>query len=134
MISMNVHRIDKATGEVVNTEVWGELPEDTAEHAFVVQEGAGIGWSLVDGVLVPPPSAPPPPPPRRLIPKSVVQERAYAIGKLDDLMTALQANSLYFGRWFAPNWPEVYADDEGLLEMLSAVGCTPEQIAEVTAP
>lgn len=74
------------------------------------------------------------PPPRRLIPKSVVQERAYAIGKLDELMTALQANSLYFGRWFAPDWPEVYADDAGLLEMLTAVGCTPEQIAEVTAP
>ena len=73
-------------------------------------------------------------PPRRLIPKSTVQERCAAIGKLDELMTALLANPLYFGRWFAPDWPEVYADDDGLLEMLNAVGCTPEQIAEVTAP
>lgn len=74
------------------------------------------------------------PPPRRLIPKSTVQERCAAIGKLDELMTALLANPLYFGRWFASDWPRVYADDAGLLEMLTAVGCTPEQIAEVTAP
>ncbi len=73
-------------------------------------------------------------PPRRLIPKSTVQERCAAIGKLDELITALLANPLYFGRWFASDWPRVYADDDGLLEMLTAVGCTPEQIAEVTAP
>lgn len=75
-----------------------------------------------------------PPASRRLIPKSVIQERANAIGKLGDLMTALLANPLYFGRWFAPDWPEVYADDEGLLEMLAAVGCTEAQIDAVTAP
>lgn len=77
---------------------------------------------------------PPPEAPRRLIPKSIVQERCAVIGKLDELMTALLANPLYFGRWFAPNHPNVYADDPDLLAMLGAVGCTPEQIAEVTAP
>lgn len=71
---------------------------------------------------------------RRLIPKSVVQERANAIGKLDALMAALMANPLYFGRWFAPNHPNVYFDDPDLLAMLAAVGCTQAQIDAVTAP
>lgn len=76
-------------------------------------------------------------PPRRLIRKSLVQERVHAIGKWDELIDAIMPEgrpSIFYARWFAPDWPEVYADDEGLLAMLNAVGCTPEQIAEVTAP
>lgn len=72
--------------------------------------------------------------PRRLIPKSVVQERVHAIGKLGDAFAALQAQPILFGRWFAPDWPNVYADDDGLLTLLTGIGCTPEEIETVTAP
>ena len=75
--------------------------------------------------------------PRRLIPKSVVQERVNAIGKWGAVIGALMPGgvpSIYYGRWFTPDHPNVYADDPDLLAMLRAVGCTAEQIAEVTAP
>lgn len=73
------------------------------------------------------------PAPRRLIKKSIVQERVNAIGKLGTVLTALNAEPLYFARWFAPDWPNVYADDEGLLAVLTAVGCTEGEIATITA-
>lgn len=72
--------------------------------------------------------------PRRLIAKSVVQERVNGLGKLGDAFAALNSQPLQFGRWFAPDWPQVYADDEGLLAMLTAIGLTADQIATVTAP
>ncbi len=75
-----------------------------------------------------------PPEPRRLIAKSLVQERVNDIGKLGAVFAALQSQPIFFGRWFAPDWPQVYADDEGLLAILQSVGCTPAQIAVVTAP
>jgi hypothetical protein len=77
--------------------------------------------------------APPSPPVRRLIRKSVVQERVHAIGKMGAAFTALQSDPISFGRWFAPDWPNVYFDDEGLLAMLEAIGCTEAQIAAITA-
>lgn len=69
--------------------------------------------------------------PRRLIPKSVVQERLNEQGKLDDAFAILQATPLHFGRWFAPNHPNVYFDDEGLLAVLTAIGA---DIEATTAP
>lgn len=72
--------------------------------------------------------------PRRQLPKSVVQERMNTIGKLGVAFAALQSNPLAFGRWFAPNWPNVYADDADLVGLLTAIGCTEAEIAEVTAP
>jgi hypothetical protein len=69
---------------------------------------------------------------RRVIAKSVVQERANALGKLDAAFAILQSQPIMFGRWFAPDWPNVYFDDEGLLAILAAVGCTPEEVAFVT--
>lgn len=71
--------------------------------------------------------------PRRLVRKSLVQERVNAIGKLSEAFAALNANPLAFGRWFAPDWPEVYFDDEGLLSILQSIGCTAEQIEVITA-
>lgn len=70
---------------------------------------------------------------RRLIAKSVVQERVHAIGKLGFAFAVLQADPINFGRWFAPDWPNVYFDDEGLLAVLAAIGCTEEEIAAITA-
>jgi hypothetical protein len=72
---------------------------------------------------------------RREIAKSVVQERVNDLGKLGAVMAVLRAegNEIYYARWFAPNWPNVYADDQGLLLMLNAAGCTAEEIATITA-
>lgn len=78
-------------------------------------------------------SPPPPPPPRRQLAKSAVQERVNAVGKLGAVFTYLNANPLMFGRWFAPDWPRVYADDAGLLQALQAAGCTAPEIATITA-
>lgn len=91
-------------------------PEEEAEWAATLATAASI------------------PPPRRLIKKSVVQERVNDIGKLGTVLAALNAEPLYFARWFAPDWPNVYADDEGLLAVLTAVGCTEGEIAAITAP
>lgn len=76
-----------------------------------------------------------PAPQRRLIPKSTVQERVNATGKLDAVLALLLApgNAIYYARWFAPDWPNVYFDDPGLLLILGAVGCTAPQIATITA-
>lgn len=75
----------------------------------------------------------PPPPPRRLISKSVIHERVNAVGKLDEAFAALNASPILFGRWFAPNWPNVYFDDPSMLTLLQSIGCTPEEIATITA-
>jgi hypothetical protein len=72
--------------------------------------------------------------PRRLIPKSLVQERVNAIGKLALAFGALNSDPISFGRWFAPDWPNVYADDPGLLTILDTIGCSPEQVEAITAP
>lgn len=80
-------------------------------------------------------TAPPAEPPRRLIPKSVVQERLNDLGRLGDAFQILNADPLNFGRWFAPNHPNVYADDAGLLTILGpdALDLTAEEIAAITA-
>jgi hypothetical protein len=72
--------------------------------------------------------------PRRLIRKDIVQERVHALGKFNDVWALLQSQPILLARWQVPSWPEVYADDEGLLTMLAAVGCTPAQIETITAP
>ena len=128
---MKIARIDAATGDVINVEVWAEAPDDTAEHLFrEATGGAGKGCTWDGEAFVLPT---PDPAPRRLIKKSVVQERVNAIGKLGTVLAALNSEPLYFARWFAPDWPNVYADDEGLLAVLTAVGCTEGEIATITA-
>lgn len=74
-----------------------------------------------------------PPPERRLIKKSVIHERVNDAGKLDAALAALQSNAILYARWFAPDWPEVYFDDPDMLTLLAYIGCTPEQIAQITA-
>lgn len=76
----------------------------------------------------------PTPTPRRLIPKSVIHERVNDIGKLDAALSALQSQAILYARWFAPDWPNVYADDPEMLTLLSAIGCTEAEITEITAP
>jgi hypothetical protein len=70
-------------------------------------------------------------PTRRLIPKSVIQERLIDADLLDDVFEALEANRVAYVRWFAPNHPNVFADDEAMVQLLTAVGA---DVAAITAP
>lgn len=79
----------------------------------------------------------PPAPTRRLLPKSVVQARLDATGKWEAVASLLFSEGLpniYYARWFAPDWPNVYFDDPDLLLILLAAGCTPSEVASITAP
>ena len=58
---------------------------------------------------------------RRKVLKSVVQARLIAAGKMDAAYAALTSNPVYFARWFAPDRPEVYADDPDALALLQAI-------------
>jgi len=69
--------------------------------------------------------------PRRLIPKSVIQDRLITAGKIGAVLTALQSSPADYVKWFAPDWPNVFADDDRMLEVLDAVGADVETI---TAP
>ncbi len=80
-------------------------------------------WSVEDG-----------PVPRRLIAKSTVTERVIDLGKIGDVHALLQAQPIFHAQWFAPDWPNVYADDPGLIIVLNAVGCTEAEILAITAP
>jgi len=92
----------------------------------------GEGWEVLADR---PPAPEPPPPPRRLLPKSVVQERAHTLNKLATILAVLRSagQEINYARWFAPDWPKVFADDPGVLEILAYVGCTEAEIAEITA-
>ena len=72
-------------------------------------------------------------PVRRLLKKSTVAGRLIDLGKASAVKAALDADPIAWARWFTPDWPEVYADDEGLPIFITALGLTEEQIAGVTA-
>jgi hypothetical protein len=67
------------------------------------------------------------------MPKSTVIARLQDVGKFDAVWAILGSNAVLFAKWFAPDWPNVYKDDEGMLQVLAAAGLTAEQIATVTA-
>ena len=96
-------------------------------------------WAVADGdkwiktTEDPNPPTLPPPPPAALLPKSLIQERVNDLGKLQQVFAILNSQPIMFARWFAPDWPNVNADDAGLHQILAAVGLTDEQIAQVTA-
>ena len=91
---------------------------------------------MVPGVLeLPdPPPAPPPVPDRLQLPKSVVMARVNAAGKFDAVNAVFAQQPFLMFQWLSPDWPNVYADDPGLLQVLGAVGCTADQVAAITAP
>lgn len=109
----------------------------TGEGVVEFEPGVVFAGMLWDGTSLSSPQADepgPPAPARRLVPKSVVQERVNALGKLTAAFQVLNADAASFGRWFAPDWPRVYADDPGLLAVLAQIGCTPGEIEAITAP
>ena len=68
---------------------------------------------------------------RRLIPKSVVQDRLIEAGKLTAVLNILRMDDASYVRWFAPNHPNVYADDPSMLTVLTMVDA---DIEAITAP
>lgn len=74
-----------------------------------------------------------PPEPRRQLPKSLVWSRLVDLGKASAAKALLDQDAVAWGRWFAPDWPNVFADDQGLLDFLAGLGLTEEQITAVTA-
>jgi hypothetical protein len=73
------------------------------------------------------------PPPRTLIRKSTVIRRCHEAGVLAAVMAILDhpSNAYAKARWWAPDWPEVFADDPEMVAMLTAVGA---DVAVITAP
>lgn len=70
---------------------------------------------------------------RRLIRKSIVVERIETRGKLDAVWAGLNSSPTAFTKWFSPDWQNVFFDDERMLGLLAAVGCSPKDIAFITA-
>jgi len=68
---------------------------------------------------------------RRMIRKSLVQQRLIDAGLMELAYAALTSQPAAFARWFAPDHPEVYADDPDALAMLVAIGA---DAAVVMAP
>jgi hypothetical protein len=117
-------------------QVIAKLPAGDYDLVEVEPDGGASGCPVISGQLWDEggfTNPPPPPAPRRPIPKSTVQERLIALGKADAADAALEANKVAKFRWFAPNHPNVFADDEGLLSFLSALGLTAGQIGDITA-
>lgn len=65
---------------------------------------------------------------RRTLRKSLVQARLIEAGLMDAAYAALMGNPVYFARWFAPDRPEVFADDPDALLLLAAIEADAEVI------
>lgn len=65
---------------------------------------------------------------RRLVPKSVIVARLNEAGKLTAASQALNADILRRERWYAPDKPDVFADDPEALALLAAIGADPATI------
>lgn len=65
---------------------------------------------------------------RRRIAKSVITQRLIDAGKIEAAYAALKADGSAFARWFAPDRPDIYADNEEALALLAAIGADPDVI------
>jgi len=73
-----------------------------------------------------PPTPEPEPPPRREVPKLLIVDRLIQAGLIDQAIAALSSNAVARFRWDAAN--VVFADDEQVLGLLTAIGADPEVI------
>jgi hypothetical protein len=76
---------------------------------------------------------PAPEPVRPELPKDVVIQRLIYIDKASAVMALLKADDGLFALWFAPSWPNVYKDDERVLNLLYAAGLDADEVAQVMA-
>jgi len=135
---MRYQRIIVSTGANVGPvrplpiELQGLTDEDLANLDAAVAPEALAQLGYVDAGFLPV-ADPPPEPPRAQLPKSTVTARLRAIGKFDAVWALLQANPDMFDKWYTPDWPNVFADDERMLQALAAVGLSESEIASVVA-
>lgn len=87
--------------------------------SYAVSDGVVIETYQVEDI---------PPPPRRMVRKSTVQQRLIDEELMEAAYAALTANPAWFARWFAPDRPEVYADDPDALLLLAGIGADAEVI------
>ncbi len=59
---------------------------------------------------------------RRMVRKSTVQARLIDAGLMEAAYALLTSNPVHFARWFAPDQPNVYADDPDALAVLATIG------------
>lgn len=131
---------------VSRTDNWIELssaPARTAIGLYPVTEDPAPDGQVVASEMISVAGARPvatstfadaPPAARRLIPKSIVLQRVDDAGKFDPVYAAFQTQPKLLMKWNSPDWPNVFFDDETMLTVLNAVGCTSDQIAAITAP
>lgn len=65
---------------------------------------------------------------RSKVRKSVVMQRLIDLNKMDQAYGMLAAQPTYFARWFAPDHPEVFADDPDATAFVTALGLDPAVI------
>lgn len=132
---MLVYKAKDAAGQLVT--LTPGVPFATYDHGVAIQHAPDALAHYSDADLarfgITRSEEPDPIPVRRELTKSTLMQRLNAIGKLQLAFNALMSEPLQFGLWFAPDWPNVYADDADLLTMLHAIGCTDAEIAQVTA-
>jgi hypothetical protein len=116
-------------------ETFGAQPGDYVRNAVQIPYSALDGyddallarWKIARSVIADPPA----PVIRPELPKSTVVARLDAIGKLAPVWAILNAQPILFAQWFAPDWPNVYKDDAGMLQVLAGAGLTADEIAQV---
>ncbi|TGT36208.1 hypothetical protein [Mesorhizobium sp. M8A.F.Ca.ET.165.01.1.1] len=65
---------------------------------------------------------------REKVRKSIVMQRLIDLNKMDQAYAMLAAQPKFFARWFAPDHPEVFADDPDAMAFVSALGLDPAVI------
>ncbi|MER8628506.1 hypothetical protein NKH55_01850 [Mesorhizobium opportunistum] len=65
---------------------------------------------------------------RAKVRKSIVMQRLIDLSKMDQAYAMLAAQPTFFARWFAPDHPEVFADDPDAMAFVAALGLNPAVI------
>lgn len=103
----------------------------TSDNAAIPNDPLNADWRDYQAWLavgnVPDPADPLPEPAPRLVRKSLIIDRLYAMGKLDDAYAALQAAPLYDRqRWESRN--AVYFNDPTMLAVLATIGADADAV------
>lgn len=108
-----------ASGNYVGAFDGAEPPAGSVEVPFAPDDARqvwnGSAWGPVPAT-------------RQTVLKSVVQARIIDAGKMGAAYAALTANPIYFARWFAPDHPVVYCDDQDAVGLVQGLGLDPVAI------
>lgn len=135
---------DVETGEAVTSyasiSLWSDQDRAACGISTIVepvvpdgQRIASAELQVIDGAVVRVAEFEAAPVVRRLVAKSLITKRLHEAGKLAAAVAVLNdpVNLYANERWRTPDWPNVYADDDELVAVLTAIGADVETI---TAP